>query len=424
MKSLPRKPSQNSLPKVHKNLIVAIINCVEGTLRDGRYAEGVINYVLKSNPKWGARDRSFIAGAAYDIIRNLRLYACAVSVENNAPFVSGYPLISSEDINKTVYSRLFLNGFIDKDTLEDLKLNPDEVSQRFEAGKKIRKIRESVPDWLDELGTKELGARWSAELAALNQQAKVVLRINRLKISREGVVKKLNELGIFTETLPGYPDALILKERKNISNLQEYKNGYFEIQDASSQLVAPFTGVKSGMRVIDACAGAGGKSLHLAALMGNKGRIISLDIEAKKLDELKKRSKRNGAEIIERRLIDSRKVIKRLKESADLVLLDAPCSGLGVLRRNMDAKWRLQPERIEELKKLQWEILSDYSSMVKPGGKLVYVTCSILPSENGQQTERFLQEYGYNFRLEEEQNISPADSGFDGFYLARFIRKA
>ncbi|KAB2907299.1 MAG: RsmB/NOP family class I SAM-dependent RNA methyltransferase [Ignavibacteriaceae bacterium] len=424
MKSLPRKPSQNSLPKVHKNLITAIINCVEGTLRDGRYAEGVINYVLKSNPKWGARDRSFIAGAAYDTIRNLRLYAYAVSVENSAPFVSGYPLISSEDINKTVYSRLFLNGFIDKDTLEDLKLNPDEVSQRFEAGKKIRKIRESVPDWLDELGTKELGARWSAELAALNQKAKVVLRINRLKISREGVVKKLNELGIFTETLPGYPDALILKERKNISNLQEYKNGYFEIQDASSQLVAPFTGVKSGMRVIDACAGAGGKSLHLAALMGNKGRIISLDIEAKKLDELKKRSKRNGAEIIERRLIDSRKVIKRLKESADLVLLDAPCSGLGVLRRNMDAKWRLQPERIEELKKLQWEILSDYSSMVKPGGKLVYVTCSILPSENGRQTERFLKEYGYNFRLEEEQNISPADSGFDGFYLARFMRNS
>ncbi|MBZ0198142.1 MAG: RsmB/NOP family class I SAM-dependent RNA methyltransferase [Ignavibacteriales bacterium] len=412
------------MPKVHKNLITAIINCVEGTLRDGRYAEGVINYVLKSNPKWGARDRSFIAGAAYDTIRNLRLYAYAVSVENSAPFVSGYPLISSEDINKTVYSRLFLNGFIDKDTLEDLKLNPDEVSQRFEAGKKIRKIRESVPDWLDELGTKELGARWSAELAALNQKAKVVLRINRLKISREGVVKKLNELGIFTETLPGYPDALILKERKNISNLQEYKNGYFEIQDASSQLVAPFTGVKSGMRVIDACAGAGGKSLHLAALMGNKGRIISLDIEAKKLDELKKRSKRNGAEIIERRLIDSRKVIKRLKESADLVLLDAPCSGLGVLRRNMDAKWRLQPERIEELKKLQWEILSDYSSMVKPGGKLVYVTCSILPSENGRQTERFLKEYGYNFRLEEEQNISPADSGFDGFYLARFMRNS
>ncbi len=176
------------------------------------------------------------------------------------------------------------------------------------------------------------------------------------------------------------------------------------------------------MRVIDACAGAGGKSLHMAALMKNKGKILCLDTEERKLIELKKRSKRNGISIIETKTIDSTKVIKRLAESADLVLLDVPCSGLGVIRRNPDAKWKLKKERIEELIKIQADILSSYSNMVKKGGKLIYVTCSILPSENELQIKKFIESHKDQYKLIEEKTISPAESGFDGFYMAKLIR--
>jgi 16S rRNA (cytosine967-C5)-methyltransferase len=176
--------------------------------------------------------------------------------------------------------------------------------------------------------------------------------------------------------------------------------------------------------VIDACAGAGGKTLHLANLMQNKGQLIALDTEAWKLQELRKRSKRNGIHIIETRPITSRKVIKRLRDSADRILLDVPCSGLGVLRRNPDAKWKLSEEFIERVRQIQADILQNYAKMARPEAKIIYATCSILPSENAQQIEKFLQsEPGQAWQVEAEKTIMPQQEGFDGFYMARLIRK-
>nr|MBX2872260.1 RsmB/NOP family class I SAM-dependent RNA methyltransferase [Saprospiraceae bacterium] len=200
-----------------------------------------------------------------------------------------------------------------------------------------------------------------------------------------------------------------------------FKQGWFEVQDFSSQQVAHFLEVQPGMRVIDACAGAGGKTLHLGVLMANKGQIIGMDTEAWKLKELKRRAKRNGIFIIQPKPIDSTKVIKRQKESADRLLLDVPCSGLGVLRRNPDAKWKIQAEFLEKIKEQQAHILSNYSKMLKKGGKMVYATCSVLPSENQLQVQKFLAENGDNFVLEEERTISP-EEGYDGFYMARLVR--
>ncbi len=397
---------------IHKNLVEAVIRAVESSVLENRYAHSVINYVLKTNPKWGARDRKFIAEGAYEVIRNLRLlsYSAGVGTQRR------------EDIRKIIYTHLFLSRLIDEKTLVENGLKKDDIIRRYEEGKKERRIRESVPDWLDELGVKELGARWEHELTALNSMAKVVLRVNTLKTNRRRLSSDLAEKGIKTVDIPGYPDAIALEQRSNVFTLEEFKKGYFEVQDASSQKIAYFSRVKPGMRVIDACAGAGGKSLHIANLMQNKGKILALDIEQDKLDELKRRSRRNGVSIIEAKLIDSKKVIKRLEASADLVLLDVPCSGLGVIRRNPDSKWKLKPERIEELLKIQAEILSFYSTMVKPGGTLVYATCSILPSENNRQVTRFLST-NPGFVIEEEISVSPAESGFDGFYMARMIRK-
>jgi 16S rRNA (cytosine967-C5)-methyltransferase len=216
-----------------------------------------------------------------------------------------------------------------------------------------------------------------------------------------------------------FPDALILEERQNIFTRQQFKDGLFEVQDAGSQLIAPFLQVKPGMRVIDACAGGGGKTLHLAALMQNKGRIIAMDIESWKLDELKKRARRAGASNnIETRLIDSSKVIKRLENSADRLLIDVPCSGLGVLRRNPDAKWKLSPEFIQEVKATQQSILNDYCDMLKTGGVMVYSTCSILPEENEDQVQMFLEHHKGQFELEAQRMILPSE-GFDGFFMAR-----
>jgi tRNA and rRNA cytosine-C5-methylases len=219
-------------------------------------------------------------------------------------------------------------------------------------------------------------------------------------------------------------DTVMLKERSNVFTLPEFQEGLFEVQDSGSQKIARFLQVTPGMRVLDSCAGAGGKSLHLAALMENKGQIIATDIFAGKLKELKRRGRRAGAHNIETRHIDSTKVVKKLHGKMDRVLIDAPCSGLGVLRRNPDAKWKLTPEFIEEITQKQQEILRMHSKTVKEGGKLVYATCSILPQENEKQVQSFLaSEDGQDFVLEEEQHLYAHIDGSDGFYMARMAKK-
>ena len=256
-------------------------------------------------------------------------------------------------------------------------------------------------------------------MAALNKQADVVLRVNTLNITKEKLQKELEQESIFTETLPNHPDALKLVERANVFKTDAFKKGYFEVQDASSQLVAAYLDVQPGMKVIDTCAGAGGKTLHLSALMQNKGQIIAMDIYESKLRKLKVRAKRNKAHNIDLKEINSTKVIKKLHNKADRVLIDAPCSGLGVLKRNPDSKWKLQPEFIDNIKAIQQDILQSYSKMVKPGGKLVYATCSVLPSENQEQVKQFLtSESGKEFIFVSDKKILASESGYDGFYMA------
>lgn len=286
-----------------------------------------------------------------------------------------------------------------------------------------REILQSVPDWLDEWGARELPDTWDTVLAALNTAPSLVIRVNTLKISKKDLEQRLLAQEIPTQSVENAPDALLLPQKINLFALPEFKEGLFELQDSSSQQVAALLGAGAGMRVIDACAGAGGKTLHISALMQNKGRIVAMDTEQWKLEALKKRARRAGANNIETRWIEDGKTIKRLADTADCLLLDVPCSGLGVLRRNPDAKWHLQPENILELQQTQRYILDHYPRMLKKGGKMVYATCSILPSENQLQVQRFLSETGNDFILLKEQQISPI-SGFDGFYVALMERKA
>ena len=267
-----------------------------------------------------------------------------------------------------------------------------------------------------------MGEQWIKEVEALNQQAPTVIRVNTLKIDRKSLHKELKENKIKTHILSKFQDALELDEKMNIFRTDAFQNGFFEVQDAGSQLIAPFLRVEPGQRVIDACAGAGGKTLHLASLMKNKGQIIAMDIHEWKLKELKKRAKRNNVQNVQTRLIES-KTIKRMEESCDRLLIDAPCSGLGVLKRNPDAKWKLQPEFIENIKNEQAKILDSYSKMVKKGGLMVYATCSILPSENQEQVEKFLANHP-EYTLILDKQYLPSEYGYDGFYMALMERRS
>lgn len=394
----------------------AVVEGLQAIFGEERYADKVIENILRSNPKWGSHDRGFIAETIYDMVRHWRLLWFLA----DAP-----PSLKPQDLWQLFAVYWVWQGGTLPCWQKFLPVEAQAIAQRFKQAQGEIKLLHSYPDWLDALARKELGAlQWEKEAAALNQQTQVVLRVNTLKIDRPTLIQLLEEHQVEAFAADSLPDAVVLKKRLNIFGNPLYKRGFFEIQDGASQLVAPFTQARPGMRVVDACAGAGGKTLHLAALMQNKGTIISMDVEDFKLKELRRRANRAGITIVETRLIENNKVIKRLRESADVVLLDAPCSGTGVIRRNPDSKWKLSQDFVERLQETQRDILRRYSQMTKPGGVVVYATCSILPSENRQQVEWFLsQPEGKNFLLEEDRIVLPSEFGFDGFYMARLRRK-
>tara|TARA_B110000003_G_scaffold56655_1_gene56723 strand:- start:73 stop:1284 length:1212 start_codon:yes stop_codon:yes gene_type:complete len=402
--------------RLHRNLVLAVVKVLDGVFNQDLYADKTIEKILKLDKRWGSRDRGFIAETSYEIIRWKRLYIEIAEVKKPFKYQNLWRIFSVWAV---------LKGINLPNWKEFQETPKRRIKGKFDNLSKIRKFRESVPDWIDELACKEIGEKiWEKEIAELNKMAPVVLRTNSLKISRNELKKILNDEEILTETIEGYPDALRLKERASLFKKNSFQMGLFEIQDASSQLVAPFLKIDPGMKICDVCAGAGGKTLHLSALSKNKGQIIAMDIYKHKLVQLKKRAKRNSAFNIETKLIENSKSIKRLKGKVDRLLIDAPCSGLGVLRRNPDSKWKLQPNFLNKIKDTQLEILKKYSKLLKKNGKMVYATCSILPSENEYQIQSFLKsEEGKDFTLEEEKKISPLISGFDGFYMARLSLK-
>ena len=399
--------------RLHRNLVFTVVDSIKLIFNEGEYADKVVEKALKRDSRWGARDRKFVAETIYDMVRWKRLYNEIAGTKNH---------YNTENVWKNLTVWVVLKGIKLPDWPQFEGVPERRIKGKFDELQKTRVFKESIPDWMDALGVKALGEKlWTQEIAALNQKAPVILRTNTLKIDKTQLQAQLSKEGIETDFIESHPDALKLKERANVFITSAFQSGFFEVQDASSQLVADYLDVKPGMRVIDTCAGAGGKTLHLAALMENKGQIIATDIYESKLKKLKKRARRAGAHNISTRALDSSKVIKKLKNSADRVLIDAPCSGMGVLKRNPDSKWKLQPEFVENIIKTQAEILDKYASLVKKNGKLVYATCSILPEENEDQVKHFLANHS-EFKFVKERKISAATSGFDGFYMALLER--
>ena len=397
--------------RLHRVLIIGLRQALSEALFSDKYADKVIEKTLKANKKWGSKDRAFVAESFYDIIRWKRKLAFYIGEEVKRTNI--YNLIAAYLLTKEYEVPLF-----DEFKGIDFRKIEDRFSEKIDNPA----VEQSVPDWLFDLIEKDYGKETVEILAALNEQAEVYLRVNTLKTTSENVINSLEVEGIEAVSVPGQENAVQIKQRKNLFRTAAFQDGWFEVQDISSQLVAKALAPKPGMRVMDVCAGAGGKTLHLAALMQNKGQLIALDIYEWKLKELKRRARRAGAHNVETRLIIA-KTIKRLKDGADALLIDAPCSGLGVLKRNPDAKWKLDQDFIDRITKEQAEILQTYSKVLRKGGRMVYATCSILPQENERQVEKFLTN-NEEFALLTEQTLLPHITGNDGFYIAVLERKA
>ena len=390
----------------HRPLLASSAQILRSVFRENQFADKSIERAFRDNKRWGARDRRFIAESVFECVRHWRrlLYVTG-QTENDVNFwhiVAAYWYLKTGDMPQFP---------------ETESLNSVDLKSKAEEAQKQRSLRESLPDWLDQKLAENL-EDITHVLAELNKEAPVFLRVNHLKTDINALQSMLQEEDVETEQVSH--EALTLQKRKPVFKTKAYRQGLFEVQDLSSQLVGQVIDPQPGERIIDACAGAGGKSLHLATLMKNKGKVLSLDIRENKLKELRKRASRNSIDIIECRPINSSKVIKRLKEKGDTVLLDVPCTGLGVLRRNPDTKWKLTEEDLERVKTTQRELLDSYSSMVRPGGHLVYSTCSVLREENRDQVDWFLDsEMGQGFEIVEEKVILPAEGKGDGFYICK-----
>lgn len=399
---------------IRKKLHLPLLNGVQAILTEvfvnDRKSDQVVPAILKANPKWGSRDRSFVAENSYEIVRNKRLILHCLDFEGE---------IGEKEIQQMTATWLILKDLNDDSVFFD-GLDIEKIKERATVSEP--KIKFSMPDELNDFIISELGVeRWYAELEAMSVPADVYLRVNLKRSTREKLQNILKSKNIETEAVKGLDGALKLVKRTNLSSSEEFRKGLFEVQDAGSQLIGSFLNPKSGTVVIDACAGAGGKTLQLADLMQNKGHIVAMDVEGAKLNELKNRALRNKISIVETELIaDS--VIDNYEATADYLLLDVPCSGLGVIKRNPDAKEKLDVDFIQEIKIIQQNILSKYSSMLKSGGEMVYATCSLLPSENRLQVDLFL-ENNKDFELVKDQQIWPSETGFDGFYMALLKRK-
>ncbi len=396
-------------------------------------ADGVVLAFFRKHRALGTRERHTLAETAFAVLRQ-RLLFQHLAQSGSGPLERRLAILAwqgSESFLRSAIGRqeqqwLAEVARIDRQTLPD-------------------KLRHNLPDWLAAQLQESLGEQFWPLVQALAEPAPLDLRVNVAKAKRDDVQRALAEAGIAAEPTPFSPWGLRVQGKPALTRLPAYTSGQFEVQDEGSQLLALLTDAKRGEMVVDFCAGAGGKTLALGASMRNTGRLYAFDVSGHRLDALKPRLARSGlsnvhpAQIAHER--DDR--IKRLAGKIDRVLVDAPCSGLGTLRRNPDLKWRQSPKLVAELQAQQGAILASASRLLKPGGRLVYATCSLLVAENEQVAQTFAAAHAADFEplpalqaLEAARVENPAPlvagpflrlwphvHGTDGFFAAVWQRR-
>lgn len=389
-----------------------------------RPADAALSAFFRGRPKLGRQDRSQIAEASYGVIRHLRTLEHLA--QGRAP-------------RRLLLAWLARHGGVNLRQFGD-EVSPVELEwlrtvKAAELSDLPAAARQDVPDWLYDRLLEQYGTKTEALVSALNRSGPLDIRVNPLKISREAAQAALMRDGIAAEPTPWSPLGLRLKDKPALNRHTLFLDGAIEVQDEGSQLLALLTAPRRGEMVCDFCAGAGGKTLLLGGLMHNSGRLYAFDVAEKRLANLKPRLARSGLSNVHPQLIsgETDPKLKRLAGKFDRVLVDAPCSGLGTLRRNPDLKWRQSPQSVAELIDKQKAIQGSASRLVKAGGRLVYATCSLLREENEAVVEDFLISHGEFRRLpigellaargiglemEEYLRLDPASHGTDGFFAA------
>ena len=417
-----------------------------------RALDAIIAYYFRQRRYIGSKDRAAIAEMVYYIVRNKEILSWWVDYLQ-APFtprsfilcmLAKHQRLSLNDITHLFNGDRFAPSPLDK--LE--KLFVEEWCKTLLLNYQMPlSTRLNFPAWMESLLTARFGDRLQSEMQALNEEAPVDIRTNLLKTTREALQASLASEGFAMAATPLSPIGLRMTKRSAIFTSQAFKFGWFEMQDAASQMVALMVDARPGQKVIDFCAGAGGKTLALAAQMQNKGQLLAWDTSKKRLEQMPDRIKRAGVDNVRIHPIESENdaFIKRHKETADRVLVDAPCSGSGTWRRNPDLKWRFSEKDLAEIIAIQSSILDSASRLVKVGGRLIYATCSLFESENERQIADLLTKKA-NFRVVEWSKIwdkdsplgdspniendgdylrvSPHKDGVDGFFAAVLERHA
>jgi 16S rRNA (cytosine967-C5)-methyltransferase len=393
-------------------------------------ADVTLSRYFKDHPRLGGRERGAIAEAVYAVLRN-KTFFTDFAGSGKAPTMRRLTLLGMAE----AIGADSLGGLTDEET--EFLARIKEIDRNLLPPQK----RSNLPQWLFDKLVAQFGEQETLELAAvLNTPAPLDLRVNSIKANRDDVVAQLAEAPIIAEPTPYSPLGLRVQKKPALQNLPLFKEGAIEVQDEGSQVLAQLVGARRGEMVVDFCAGAGGKTLALGAIMRNTGRLYAFDVSEKRLTKLKPRLARSGLSNVHPVVIAHERdaKVKRLAGKIDRVLVDAPCSGLGTLRRNPDVKWRQQLDAIAEMQEKQMSILDGASRLVKGGGRLVYATCSLLNEENDTVVEQFLATHD-DFQLVPmstvlaEQKIAlemdkylkllPHKHNTDGFFAAVLERK-
>lgn len=366
--------------------IAAAIEILQGMGQSGKPADRFLNEWARANRYAGAKDRNDIYSRVYRVLRKRAQYSWqAGSAGPRALILSDLRAYDGLPLAET--QQLFGGGKYEPACLSD-----DEAAAyiRDPAADPPDWVRGNYPEWLAPLMAESLPDP-VREGQALSERAPLDLRVNRLRSSRERAQAALAEEGIETVFTPWSPDGLRIFARDRITGSRAFRQGWVEVQDEGSQIAAQLVGARPGQQIVDLCAGGGGKTLAMAALMENSGQIHAFDVAAGRLKAMLPRLRRAGVHNVQI-ASDPKPALEALKGRAQRVVLDVPCSGTGAWRRNPDAKWRMSAEALEKHQQAQHDLLRRGAELVGPAGRLIYITCSILACENGQAVGQFLAE--------------------------------
>ena len=436
--------------------IRAAIEILEISDRDNTNIDITIISYFRHRRFAGSKDRTAIKNRVYRVVRNQLKLTWWIQTEgglkrcNPGRLLILADIALSENLSLEQIDNLFSGTKNSPGALsgEERQLYESLSGQRILNAEMPKAIGLECPEWIARRLEPILVGRVEKDLLALNKEAPFDLRVNPLhQLNRAKIIQSLYKTGIETEPTPHSPIGLRAKTRKRINSIRQFKNGLIEVQDEGAQLAAILVDAKPGMQVVDFCCGAGGKTLVLGGLMKNSGRILALDISRKRLDLAGQRIKRAGLHNVERKCIrdEGDPKLKRLAKKFDRVLVDVPCTGMGSWRRDPDTRKKYNERDLSSIVDRQTRILSAGARLTKPGGRLIYVTCSLLPQENEEQVEKFLQKRsdyrlvpikrvwdetvsimggGVCWATEEMLRLSPYEHGTDGFFIAVLLRSS